>query len=233
MFLVQGVETTEGRGNPVAPHLGHHHLETGMAVEHAAEHQLPQGSPATQVGEEVLVEHAATERGREVHHVAAALLDLGDGRFDRAVRETLVEPESAVHHEGETALLVERPQRLVEVVVVGRHAFEPAEARRELADEAMVGDPVDLLHRGVEVRIRTACAHQQEPVGGRPELVGEPPVVRAHTGVDEIERMGPVHRVEAQFGRSEVALEDELGGDALTIHLREPDVGVPEASPLP
>ena len=45
--------------------------------------------------------------------------------------------------------------------------------------------------------------------------------------------MGAVHRVEAQLGRSEIALEDELGRDALAIHLREPDVSVPEAAPLP
>ena len=101
VFLVERVEATEGRGYPVAPHLGHHHLEARMAVEHAAEHQLPQRSPATQVGEEVLVEHAATERDGEVHHVTTALLDLGDGRLDRAVRETLVEAESPVDHEGE------------------------------------------------------------------------------------------------------------------------------------
>ena len=89
------------------------------------------------------------------------------------------------------------------------------------------------VHGGVEIGIRPAGAHQQEPVGGRSELVGEPSVVRADTGVDKLERMGAVHRVEAQLGRTEVALEDELGRDALAIHLREPDVGVPEASPLP
>lgn len=111
-----------------------------------------------------------------------------------------------------------------ELALVGRHA------RHDRADEAVFGDPVQLGHGRVHVPARsvTRDAHQEDAVSGAAEGVVGPPVVRPYPGLADLGGVGAVGGLEAQGADARVAVVDELGGHAVTVHLGQADVPVEE-----
>ena len=99
---------------------------------------------------------------------------------------------------------------------------------RVRAREVVVGDPVEVGNRRVHVGARTDGGDGKEPVGRDPEVVGRPPVPRSRARVPRVERVGAVRGVVEHVAEAEVAVVDELGGDALTIHLGQAEVRVVE-----
>ena len=105
-------------------------------------------------------------------------------------------------------------------------------ARTVDAGELVVSDPVDLRHRGVHVDARSDGTGDEEAVGREAEGVGRPPVPPLGTGLPGVERVrAPGHVVE-HVAQAEVAEVDQLGRDALAVHVGQPQHGIVKPVPV-
>ena len=76
------------------------------------------------------------------------------------------------------------------------------------------------------------AAGHQEPVHGEPEVVGRPAVPTAGAVLPGVERVHPTGHVVEHVAEPEVAVVDQLGGDALAVHVGQPEDRVVEAVPV-
>ena len=106
------------------------------------------------------------------------------------------------------------------------------EAGRVRPAESVIGQPLELGHRGGDIDTRTAGANEEHPVLDVTERVVQPAVVGPHAGLAHLVVVSAVEDVVEDGRRSVVAEVDELPGNALAVHLAQPDLGIPDA-PIP
>ena len=126
-----------------------------MTIEHAAEHQLPHRPPVSQIGEEFLTEDPLRQCHHEVEVASPVAVHVLAGRIDLFVGVALVETVPAVHDESHATLRTQCPQRVPVVVVERRLSRNGDESGHVHADKTVVGEPIRLGQRDVEV---SACA---------------------------------------------------------------------------
>ena len=211
-----------------------------MPVEHPAQHHLPQGLARVDVLVEELEEEierrlldgvgmgehvVSLMAGSHCGHVVVHLLDLREGTPDlRAV--------PGVHDGGDATFLARAPERLPVGVVERRHVGVLHVAGQVHGGEVVVGDPVELGHRCVHVDAGSDRTGHEEAVHGEAERVGRPTVPALGARLPRLQAVVATRHVVEHVAEPGVAEVDQLGGDALTVHVGEPDDGVVEAVPV-
>ena len=135
---------------------------------------------------------------------------------------------AGVDHRRQAEVDEPRPVGVPERIVDRRQVAPMEVARHVRAGESVRGDPVELGEDGVEVGLAGRVTDAQDAIARGAELVGRPPVVRAHPGGHDV--LGERAELRAQGAeRAWVARVHELGRDALPIHLGHADLAVPAA----
>ena len=179
--LEHRVEIAECRRDPVGSDFRHDEFQVRVAVEDAAEHQLPHRPPGLDIGEELSGEDLAPDTFHDGIRRIARSIEFGIDRLDNGEVPARFRSEASVYEQRQAPILTQRPDRFPVFVEQRGHVGRGHETRRVGADEAVVGDPLELGECRVEVVAGTAGADEEHAAAGSSERVGDPPVVRART----------------------------------------------------